>query len=46
MVELLSKSMNLDLVYEVAKKNPVAAIQMLVIYLKLLEEKFALSGEV
>ena len=38
MVELRSKSVDLDLIYEVAEKNPVNAIQMIVLYLKLLEK--------
>ena len=37
MVELRSKSIDLDLIYEVAKVNPIDAIQMIVLYLKLLQ---------
>ena len=38
MVELRSKSIDLDLIYEVAKVNTVDAIQMIVLYLKLLQK--------
>lgn len=43
MVELRSKSIDLDLIYEVAKKNPVDAIQMIVLYLKLLQKQSELG---
>ena len=45
MVELRSKSIDLDLIYEVAKKNPVNAIEMLVLYLKLQQKQLELINK-
>jgi hypothetical protein len=45
MVELRSKSVDLDLIYEVAKVNQTNAIQMIVLYLKLLQKNTLFNNE-